>query len=160
MLDNNGLPVSDCLFNRVPLYRIEDNIVRKLRLFDFGNPSRLKEVLTSDIQSSQYLAAVSAVKRYEPTAITSEEPTSPRVGIRQSLKKGFGETWSKSKAKRASILEPALVEVTPKGPLLGFYEEQHTRIASPVLAMYNLSKEKLEREQSRLSFHTMSPTAI
>jgi hypothetical protein len=158
MLDSYGLPVSDCLFNRMPLHSIDDNIIRKLRLFDFGPPSRLKEGLVNDIRSSPYLAAVRAVERPNSADVVPEEPTSSLVGIRQSLKKGLGETWSKSRAKRASIPEPAPAHVTAKEPVLGFYEEQHNRIASPVLAMYNLAKEKMEREQSRLNFDTMSHT--
>jgi hypothetical protein len=158
MLVSFGTPVADYMFNRKPLYQIEESIVRKLRLFGFGSPSRLKEGLTNDIQSSPYLAAVWTFKETEPTVVTPEESNSAGFNIRQSLKKGFGETWSKSRAKRASVQEPAPAEVVPQDPVPKFYEEVHARIASPVLSMYNLAKEKLEREQSRLNFDTMSPT--
>jgi hypothetical protein len=157
MLVNFDTPVPDHMFNRKPLDAINESTIRKLRLFNFAEPAQLQKQLTSIIHSPAYMDAKIAWDEERAAVVTPVESLAPRFGLRQSIKKGFGESWAKSRAKRSSQLEPIPSEPVPVEPVVEFYELVHSRIASPELAMYNLAKEKMDREQSRLSFETMAP---
>jgi hypothetical protein len=158
MLVDFNFHVPDYMPQRRPLTApLDETIIRKLRLYGFGNPTQIQQELSNVVQSSAYLDAIIAWNNEKRASPPPEASPPPKFGIRQSFKKGLNESWAKSRAKRSSKSEPAPVEPVTPEPTLEFYDYVHSRVASPTLAVYYLAKEKMEREKSRLSFETMSP---
>jgi hypothetical protein len=133
---------SECLSDYIPqcaplLGPFDERILCKLTTLGFGvEPNEAQRAPSSIVNSSDYRTAVKAwTQDQERTAAANT-----RVGIFKSFK------LARSEQRRAEFVK----QRTSQFPG-GFYQVLHIHSPSPLLAVYYLTKENLEREQSQLS---------
>jgi hypothetical protein len=131
-------PVPDSMPQRKPLTNpIDTAVILKLEFFDFGPPAQIESDLDKTLRSTPFKDSVNIW-----TNNAWEAGSSPRGGAFNAMKAG----WKMGTARRRA--EKTQSQVYPPGlDSKEFWELLRSRVASPVLAMYYLAMEKMEREK-------------
>jgi hypothetical protein len=127
----------DYVPQRAPLFAPFDvSILRHLKAMGLGDENVVQRKLGSIVNSSEYKTAIKVWTRdQERIASPSSQP-----GIRKSFMLALSERRRAEYAKQGNSKFPG-----------GFYEVLCMHTASPLLAMYYLVKEKLERDRGHTS---------
>jgi hypothetical protein len=130
--------LSDYIPQRAPLLGLfDERILRKLTTLGFGaEPNEAQRALSSIVKSSEYRTAVKAWTQDQERTTAANT----KVGIFKSFK------LARSEQRRAEFVKQRTSQFSG-----GLYQVLHIHSPSPLLAVYYLTKENLEREQSQLS---------
>jgi hypothetical protein len=135
---DGGPPVPDFMPQRKPLTTpLDINVINKLEFFDFGTPAQIESDLFKIIKSTPFKDSVNVC-----TNNALEAGSIPRGGTFNAMKVGWKMGTARRRAEKTE-LQGAALDLALKE----FWELLRSRVASPVLAMYYLAMEKMEREK-------------
>ena len=125
-----GGPPDNFLPHREPLQLpLDPRVIEKMEGFDFGTPEYITTQLTKTLESAEYQHAVRAAARRQ----TSSTPEVER-------KRGVFDFYK----RRNSISRDTLSDPSSEGLPIG---EDPVNAYNPLISIYYLAREKLEREQ-------------
>jgi len=134
----NFTSVPDYMPQRKPLdFPLDALVIHKMKWFGFGTPEYIRQELTRIANSSGYHDSVAVWMNNK--WYTSSAVPKLRLGFRirlayaEALKRAQSSDWEGS---------------SPDFNSLDFYELVRSRVVSPLLAVYYLVMEQLEREKS------------